>query len=191
MLKAVCTSCLHIFRQPDQKILVMRQHYGGLFVQPDEKSDVAICTNNLISVSLSKARVIFTQNIFQKHSQQRVSVLCRLCFLFVSFSDKLHIIIPSHIFSSRKYGEPSTPLLKAYAKERVIIRLLMPGDKPRNIGFVLHGHNWRAKPDDPFSTVIPAQGAISVGGVYNIEQKRRFSCSGRLFVPFGFAPMGC
>ena len=67
----------------------------------------------------------------------------------------------------------------------------MPGDKPRNIGFVLHGHNWCAKPDDPFSTVIPAQGAISVGGVYNIEQKRRFSCSGRLFVPFGFAPMGC
>lgn len=41
----------------------------------------------------------------------------------------------------------------------------MPGDKPRNIGFVLHGHNWCAKPDDPFSTVIPAQGAISVGGV--------------------------
>ena len=51
-LKAVCTSCLHIFRQPDQKILVMRQHYCGLFVQPDEKSDGAICTNDLISVSL-------------------------------------------------------------------------------------------------------------------------------------------
>ncbi len=59
---------------------------------------------------------------------------------------------PSHIFSSRKYGDPSTPLLKAYAKERVIIRLLMPGDKPRNIGFVLHGHNWRAKPD--WKTII-------------------------------------
>ena len=51
-LKAVCTSCLHISRQPEQKILVMRQHYCGLFVQPDEKSDGAICTNDLISVSL-------------------------------------------------------------------------------------------------------------------------------------------
>ena len=53
-LKAVCTSCLHIFRQLAQKILVMRQHYCGLFVQPDKKSDVAICTNDLISVSLSE-----------------------------------------------------------------------------------------------------------------------------------------
>lgn len=66
-------------------------------------------------------------------------------------------------------GDQSTPLFKAYAKERVIIRLLMPADKPRNISFVLHGHNWRAQPDDPFSTVIPVQGAISIGGVYNIE----------------------
>ncbi|MGN0503342.1 MAG: hypothetical protein ACI4HN_10480, partial [Ruminococcus sp.] len=47
-----CTSCLHIFRQLAQKILVMHQHYCGLFVQPDEKSDYAICTNDLISVSI-------------------------------------------------------------------------------------------------------------------------------------------
>ena len=52
--KIVCTSCLHISRQPAQKILVMRQHYCGLFVQPDKKSDGAICTNDLISVSLNK-----------------------------------------------------------------------------------------------------------------------------------------
>ena len=51
--KIVCTSCLHISRQPAQKILVMRQHYCGLCVQPDEKSDGAICTNDLISVSLN------------------------------------------------------------------------------------------------------------------------------------------
>ncbi|MEE1318585.1 MAG: hypothetical protein UHD05_03670, partial [Ruminococcus sp.] len=51
-INAVCTSCLHIFCQPDQKILVMRQHYCGLFVQSDEKSDGAICTNDLISASL-------------------------------------------------------------------------------------------------------------------------------------------
>lgn len=55
--------------------------------------------------------------------------------------------IISKIFSSRAHGDPSTPLLKAYAKERVIIRLLMPAVKPRNISFVLHGHNWRAQPE--------------------------------------------
>ena len=54
-LKTVCTSCLHIFRKLAQKISkIMRQHYCGLFVQSDKKSDCAICTNDLISVSLTK-----------------------------------------------------------------------------------------------------------------------------------------
>ena len=59
-LKIVCTSCLHIFHQPDQKILVMRQHYCGLFVQSDEKSDGAICTNDLFSASLKRGGVFYT-----------------------------------------------------------------------------------------------------------------------------------
>lgn len=50
-----------------------------------------------------------------------------------------------------------------------IIRYLMPADKPRNISLALHGHNWRAQPDNPLSTIIPVQGAVSVGGAYNIE----------------------
>ena len=85
------------------------------------------------------------------------------------FNRLKRIPLISRVFSSRAHGDPSTPVLKAYTSERVIIRLLMPGDKPRNIGFVIHGHNWRAQPKDPFSTIISAQGAISVGGVYNIE----------------------
>ena len=41
----------------------MRQHYCGLFVQPDEKSDGAICTNDLISVSLKSHRPIIYTNL--------------------------------------------------------------------------------------------------------------------------------
>ena len=85
------------------------------------------------------------------------------------FNRLKNVPVISKVFSSEAHGDPSTPLLKAYTGERVVIRLLMPADKPRNIGFVMHGHNWRSQPDDPFSTVISAQGAISVGGVYNIE----------------------
>lgn len=48
----------------------------------------------------------------------------------------------------------------------------MPADKPRNISFVLHGHRWKAQPNDPFTRIIPVQGAISVGNVFNIELKR-------------------
>lgn len=73
------------------------------------------------------------------------------------------------VFNSRVHGDPSTPLLQAYAGEPVTIRLIMPGDKPRNISFVLHGHQWNAQTHNPLSNVISVQGAVSVGGVYNIQ----------------------
>lgn len=73
------------------------------------------------------------------------------------------------VFDSKTHGDPSTPLLKAYSGEPVTIRLIMPGDKPRNTGFVLHGHQWNAQTDNPLSNTISVQGAISVGGVYNIK----------------------
>lgn len=73
------------------------------------------------------------------------------------------------VFDSKVHGDPATPVFKAFEGERVRIRLLMPGDKPRNIGFVLHGHKWKAQPDNPFSRTISSQGAVSVGSVYNVE----------------------
>lgn len=66
----------------------------------------------------------------------------------------------------------STHLIsRAYEGERIIFRYLMPADKPRNISFALHGHQWKAQPDDPFSRFIPVQGAVSIGGNYLIEPK--------------------
>ena len=46
---------------------------------------------------------------------------------------------------------------------------LMPGDKPRNTGFLIHGHVWREQPENPLSNVEAIKGAISVGNVYNLE----------------------
>ncbi|WP_242824133.1 hypothetical protein [[Clostridium] dakarense] len=45
----------------------------------------------------------------------------------------------------------------------------MPADKPRNTCFVLHGFEWKAQPDDPFTRIISAQGAMSIGNVFDIE----------------------
>lgn len=73
------------------------------------------------------------------------------------------------LFDSKVHGDPATPVFTAYTKERVIIRYLMPGDKPRNIGFLIHEHEWREQPDNPLSNVEAAKGAISVGNVYNLE----------------------
>lgn len=86
------------------------------------------------------------------------------------FFNRLNRIpIISKIFSSKTHGDPATPVLKAHLGERVIIRLLMPADKPRNIGIALHGHTWKAHIGARRSRVISTQGAISVGSVYNIE----------------------
>ncbi len=73
------------------------------------------------------------------------------------------------VFSSKFHGDPATPIFKTYTGERVIFRVIMPGDKPRNVGFTIHGHQWKAQPDDPFSRMISNQGAISVGNVFNME----------------------
>ena len=85
------------------------------------------------------------------------------------FNRLKRIPIIEKVFDSKVHGDPATPLFRAYTGERIIIRLLMPADKPRNISFTLHGHRWKAQPEDPFTRVIPLQGAVSVGNVFNIE----------------------
>lgn len=94
------------------------------------------------------------------------------------------------IFDSAVYGDPATPLLTAYTGERVMIRLLMPADKPRNTIFLLHGHHWLAQTGDVFSNVI-GQGAISMGGaLYHRASGRRFPASGGLSLPLQRPALG-
>ncbi|MDF2685027.1 MAG: copper oxidase [Clostridia bacterium] len=76
------------------------------------------------------------------------------------------------VFSSRIHGDPSTPIFKAYTGDRIVFRILMPADKPRNTSFLVHGHQWKAQPDDSFSRIIPIQGALGVGTVLNIELEK-------------------
>ena len=75
----------------------------------------------------------------------------------------------SRVFSSKVHGDPATPVFMTYSGERVLFRAVMPADKPRNVGFAIHGHVWAEQPTDPFSRVIPLQGAVSIGGNYEIE----------------------
>lgn len=77
----------------------------------------------------------------------------------------------SKIFSSKVHGDPATPVFRAYAGERVIFRTMMPADKPRNVGFTIHGHEWKQQPDDPLSRIVPLQGAVSIGNTFNMELK--------------------
>ena len=76
--------------------------------------------------------------------------------------DDLSLVMDSCI-----HGDPSTPVFRAYTNDNIKVRLIMPADKPRNIGFVIHGHSWRQQDKDPLSPIVSTTGAISVGNVFN------------------------
>lgn len=84
----------------------------------------------------------------------------------------------SKIFSSKIHGDPATPVFKAYPCERVIFRTMMPADKPRNVGFAIHGTTWKDQPEDPYSRIIPLRGAVSIGNTFNMELKDGPCCPG-------------
>lgn len=84
----------------------------------------------------------------------------------------------ANVFSSKVHGDPATPIFRAYAGDRVVFRTMMPADKPRNVGFGIHGHMWKEQPKDCLSRVIPLQGAISVGNRFDMELEEGASCPG-------------
>ncbi|MCI8408849.1 MAG: multicopper oxidase domain-containing protein [Lachnospiraceae bacterium] len=84
----------------------------------------------------------------------------------------------SQVFSSKVHGDPATPVFKAYAGERVIFRTAMPADKPRNVSFAIHGHEWKQQPEDFYSRKIPIQGAVSIGNKFDMELEDGASCPG-------------
>ena len=82
------------------------------------------------------------------------------------------------VFSSRVHGDPATPIFKAYSHEKIVFRMAMPADKPRNVGFCIHGHTWRRQPEDMQSEIVALQGAVSIGNVYNFELHNGASAPG-------------
>ena len=84
----------------------------------------------------------------------------------------------SKVFSSRVHGEPATPVFKAYEGERVVFRVMMPADKPRNVGFCIHGHTWKDVDERACVHRRTLQGAISIGNTFDIELENGAASSG-------------
>lgn len=84
----------------------------------------------------------------------------------------------SRVFSSRIHGDPATPIFYSYPCERVIFRTMMPADKPRNVGFCIHDHEWKEVLDGPSSDIRALQGGISIGNTFNMELKDGAFCPG-------------
>ncbi len=79
---------------------------------------------------------------------------------------------PAHrlagVFSSRRHGDPVTPVVRAYAGDPVRMRVLQGGDKPRQHAFAVSGTSWLRQPDDPGSDLVGVVGGLSVGRALNI-----------------------
>lgn len=84
----------------------------------------------------------------------------------------------SKIFSSRIHGDPATPLFQAYTGERVVFRTMMPADKPRNVSFLVHGHNLKKQPKKHCVESVAVREAFSVGNTFNMELEDRAGCPG-------------
>ena len=67
------------------------------------------------------------------------------------------------VFSSKVFGDPSTPILLAYPGDPITIRLTHPADRPRTRTFAIHGHKFLRSEDDLNSTIISARPQMTVG----------------------------
>jgi hypothetical protein len=65
---------------------------------------------------------------------------------------------PADTFSSHVHGDPATPVLRAYAGDRLRIRLLLSSDRGRAHTVVVSGHTWNYLPSDPGSRLVSSEG---------------------------------
>ncbi|QIN81023.1 hypothetical protein GBA65_21500 (plasmid) [Rubrobacter marinus] len=75
----------------------------------------------------------------------------------------------ANVFNSKAHGDPDTPIFRAFAGDKVRMRVLQGSDKPRQNTFQVSGHSWMSHPDDPNSNRIGTQGGISVGSTFNLK----------------------
>ena len=74
---------------------------------------------------------------------------------------------PAYVYSSAVWGDPSTPVLKAYTGDPVVIRQVT-GAHEEVHDFTLHGHRWLNEPDNPSSTLTDVQGS-ALAEYFNYE----------------------
>lgn len=67
------------------------------------------------------------------------------------------------LFSSKVFGDPSTPVFEAYPGDPITIRLLNPSERRRSHTFHLHGHYWNIDDKDIVSEVKSVEGKLVAG----------------------------
>lgn len=86
---------------------------------------------------------------------------------------------PSHIFSSRKYGDPATPVLETYAGDPMVIRLL-DGAHEEQHAFNINGMSWRKEITDLVSPIVQEQ-TIGISEAFNIKIDEHYDAGDYLY----------
>lgn len=74
---------------------------------------------------------------------------------------------PAYRFSSRVFGDPMTPLLRAYAGDAVRVRLIGGSHEEQHV-FHLHGMRWQQEPNNPRSPLVNSQ-AFGISDAFNFH----------------------
>ncbi|RBW70810.1 copper oxidase [Bacillus taeanensis] len=73
------------------------------------------------------------------------------------------------LFSSKVFGDPSTPVFEAYPGDPITIRLVNPSERRRSHTFHLHGHYWNTDDKDIVSQVKSIEGEIVAGHAVDLQ----------------------
>jgi manganese oxidase len=73
------------------------------------------------------------------------------------------------LFSSKVFGDPSTPVFEAYPGDPITIRLINPSERRRSHTFHLHGHYWNTDDKDIMSQVKSIEGEIVAGRAVDLQ----------------------
>ncbi|MCO8128441.1 fibronectin type III domain-containing protein, partial [Acidimicrobiia bacterium EGI L10123] len=74
---------------------------------------------------------------------------------------------PAYTFSSRVWGDPWTPILKAFRGDNIRYRLIQ-GSHEEQHNFTIHGTRWRKDADDPASPYVNTR-PIGVSEAFNVD----------------------
>lgn len=86
------------------------------------------------------------------------------------FSNRIKKFRDVHkVFSSKKFGDPSTPIFLAYPGDPIIMRLTFPADRARAHSFALHGHKFHNSERDMNSAIVSVVDHNTVGSNENLQ----------------------
>jgi hypothetical protein len=86
---------------------------------------------------------------------------------------------PSRVFMTSVHGDPSTPLLEAYAGDAVKIRVLAPFSEQAHV-FSVEGHRWPMEPGRAGTNLL---GSVQIGGLEAVTITIESGAGGQLGLP--------